>query len=80
MGVFHDGREASVPASTIFQPAKVALRPGFLAIFFMAVDQGGKSALALSREFRLPYATSWSGRIKFTARWPIAMPSIRERT
>lgn len=37
----------------------MALRIGFLAIFFMAVDKGGKSALTLRREFGLRYATAW---------------------
>ncbi len=31
----------------------------FLAIFLIAVDKGGKSALALSRELGLRYATAW---------------------
>ena len=35
------------------------LRVWFLAIFLIAVDKGGKSALALSRELGLWYATAW---------------------
>ena len=53
------GHQASLTAGTIFQHTKVALRIWFLAIFFMAVDKGGKSALALSRELGLQYATAW---------------------
>ncbi|MCL5065273.1 MAG: IS1595 family transposase [Firmicutes bacterium] len=53
------GHQASVPAGTIFERTKVALRVWFLAIFLIAVDKGGKSALALSRELGLPYVTTW---------------------
>ncbi len=51
--------QASVTAGTIFHRTKVALRLWFLAIFLIAVDKGGKSALALSRELGLPYVTAW---------------------
>lgn len=42
--------QASVTAETLFHRTKIAVRLWFLAIFFVAVDKGGKSALALSRE------------------------------
>lgn len=43
----------------IFHRTKVFLRVWFLAIFLIAVDRGEKSALALSRELGLRYATAW---------------------
>ncbi len=51
------GHQASVTAGTIFHRTKVALRIWFWAIFEMATDKGGKSALTLSRDFGLPYVT-----------------------
>jgi hypothetical protein len=48
----------SVTAGTIFHRTKVPLRVWFLAIFLMAVDKGGKSALAVSRKLGLRYATA----------------------
>ena len=53
------GHQASVTAGTIFHRTKVALRIWFWAIFEMATDKGGKSALTLSRDFGLPYVTVW---------------------
>ncbi len=53
------GHQASVTAGTIFQRTKVALRMWFWAIYWVAVDKGGKSALAMSRELGLPYVTVW---------------------
>ena len=53
------GHQASVTAGTIFHRTKVALRVWFMAIFHIAVDKRGKSALALSRELGLPYVTAW---------------------
>ena len=53
------GHQAAGTAGTIFQRTKVALRVWFWAIYRIAVDQGGKSALALSRELGLPYVTAW---------------------
>jgi len=53
------GHQASVTAGTIFERTKVALRVWFWAIYLIAVDKGGKSALALSRELGLPYVTAW---------------------
>ena len=53
------GHQDSITAGTIFHRTKVSLRVWFLAIFLMAVDKGGKSALALSRELGLRYATAW---------------------
>lgn len=51
--------QASVTAGTMFHRTKVALRTWFLAIYLMATDKRGKSALALHRELGLPYATAW---------------------
>ncbi len=44
------GHQGSITAATIFHRIKVSLRVLFLAIFLIAVDRGGKSALALSQE------------------------------
>ena len=51
--------QASVTAGTIFHRTKLALRVWFMAIFMIAVDKGGKSALTLSRELGIPYGTAW---------------------
>ena len=53
------GHQASVTAGTVFHRTKVSLRVWFMAIFLMAVDKGGKSAMALSRELGLRYDTAW---------------------
>jgi len=53
------GHQASVTAGTIFERTTVALRVWFWATYLIAVDKGGKSALALSRELGLPYVTAW---------------------
>jgi predicted RNA-binding Zn-ribbon protein involved in translation (DUF1610 family) len=53
------GHQASVTAATIFERTKVALRVWFWAIYLIAVDKRGKSALDLSRELGLPYVTAW---------------------
>lgn len=44
---------------TIFHRTKVPLSLRFLAVFLVAVDTGGMSALALSRELGLSYPTAW---------------------
>lgn len=51
--------QASVTAGTIFHRTKLALRVWFMAIFLIAVDKGGKSALTLSRELGIAYGTAW---------------------
>ncbi len=51
--------QVSLTAGTLFHRTKVPLRVWFFAIFLIAVDKGGKSALALSRELGLRYATAW---------------------
>jgi len=61
---------------TIFDGTKVPLRLGFLAIFLMAVDQGGKSSLALSRELGLRYATAW--RMHHTIPWAMTDRKARD--
>jgi hypothetical protein len=53
------GHQDSITAGTIFHRTKLPLRAWFLAIFLMAVDKGGKSALALSRELGLRYDAAW---------------------
>ncbi len=51
--------QASLTVGTIFHRTKVPLSLWFLAIFRVAVDKGGISALALSRELGLSYPTAW---------------------
>ncbi len=51
--------QTSVTAGTLFHRTKVALRVWFMAIFMVAVDKGGQSALTLSRELGLKYVTAW---------------------
>ncbi len=51
--------QASVAVGTIFHRTKVALSPWFLAIFLMADDKRGISALTLSRKLGLSYPTAW---------------------
>ena len=51
--------QASVTVGTIFHRTKVPLSLWFLAIFRTAVDKGGISALALSRELGVSYPTAW---------------------
>ncbi len=51
--------QVSVTAGTLFHRTKVSLRVWFMAIFLVAVDKEGKSALALSRELGLRYDTAW---------------------
>ncbi|PSR20611.1 MAG: IS1595 family transposase [Sulfobacillus acidophilus] len=53
------GHQDSITAGTIFHRTKVPLRVWFVAIFLIAVHKGGTSALALSRELGLRYATAW---------------------
>lgn len=52
-------RQASLTAGTIFHRTKVPLPVWFLAIYLVAVDKGGKSALALRRELGVAYRTAW---------------------
>jgi len=51
--------QASVTVGTIFHRTKVALSLWFLAIFLMADDKRGISALTLSRKLGLSYPTAW---------------------
>ncbi len=51
--------QSSVTAVAIFHRTKFPLRVRFLAIFVIAVDKSGKSALALSRELGLRYDAAW---------------------
>lgn len=51
--------QASVTVGTIFHRTKVPLSVWFLAIFLMAVDKGGISALSLSRQLGVSYPTAW---------------------
>ena len=51
--------QVSVTAGTLFHRTKVALPVWFLAIYRVAVDKGGVSALALSRELGVSYPTAW---------------------
>ena len=49
----------SLTAGTLFHHTKVALPIGFLAIYRVAVNKGGVSALALTRELGISYPTAW---------------------
>ena len=51
--------QASLTAGTIFHRTKLALPLWFLAIFLIAVDKRGMSALGLSRELGVAYPTAW---------------------
>ena len=51
--------QASVTVGTIFHRTKVSLSVWFLAIFLLAVDKRGISALTLSRKLGLSYPTAW---------------------
>ncbi len=53
------GRQESVTAGTIFHRTRTPLRKWFLAAWWMARDKRGVSALFLSRELELRYATAW---------------------
>lgn len=50
--------QPSVTVGSIFHRTKVALSLWFLAIFLIAIDKGGISALTLSRELGLSYPTA----------------------
>jgi len=53
------GRQESVTAGTIFHRTRTPLRTWFIAAWLMAKDKRGVSALFLSRELELRYATAW---------------------
>ncbi len=53
------GRQESVTAGTIFHRTRTPLRKWFMAAWWMARDKRGVSALYLSSELELRYATAW---------------------
>jgi transposase-like protein len=53
------GHQQSVTAGTTFHRTRTPLRKWFLAAWWMARDKRGVSALFLSRELELRYATAW---------------------
>lgn len=53
------GYQASVTAGTIFHRSHVPLRKWFLAIFLVAQEKRGVSALALSKHRGVHYTTAW---------------------
>src|SRR5271157_4495511 len=51
--------QASVTAGTVFHRPRTPLLVWFWAIFLVAIDKRGHSALQLSRELSLPYDRAW---------------------
>lgn len=51
--------QSSVTVGTIFQRAKVSLPIWFMAIYLVAVDKRGVTALTLARELGVSYRTVW---------------------
>ena len=51
--------QVSLTAGTLFHRTKVALPVWFLAIYRVAVDKGGVSAVELARELGVSYPTAW---------------------
>lgn len=52
-------RQVSVTAGTIFHRTRTPLQQWFWAIFLVACDKRGHSALQLSKELRMPYDRAW---------------------
>ena len=53
------GHQTSVTAGTVFQHSKLPLRYWFWAIFLVAQDKGGISALTLKRLLNISYRAAW---------------------
>lgn len=51
--------QVSVTAGTMFHRTRTPLRQWFWAIFLVAKDKRGHSALQLSKELNIPYARAW---------------------
>ena len=56
--------QTSLTAGTIFAGTKLPLTAWFLAIYRLTQDKKGVSAMALSRELGVKYATAWSMKHK----------------
>lgn len=54
------GRQTSITANTIFQDARIPLTVWFLAIYLVANDKGGISALRLGKELGVNEKTAYS--------------------
>lgn len=52
-------RQTSITSGTIFHRSHLQLRLWFLLIYFVAHDKGGASALRLSKQLGMHYATTW---------------------
>ncbi len=52
--------QASVTAGTIFHKTRTPLVKWFWAIWLVAQDKGGVSAMRLSKQLELGYRTAWS--------------------
>ena len=55
----HCNHQASVTSGTVMDKTRVPLRKWFWAMFLMSHDKRGCSAMQISRELDLPYATAW---------------------
>jgi transposase-like protein len=51
--------QVSITAGTMFHRTRTPLRQWFWAIFLVAKDKRGHSALQLSKELNIPYARAW---------------------
>lgn len=52
-------RQTSITSGTIFHGSHLALKLWFLLIYLVAHDKGGASALRLSKQLGMHYATTW---------------------
>jgi transposase-like protein len=52
-------RQTSITSGTIFHGSKIRLTDWFLAIYLVAQDKGGSSALRLSKHLNMHYPTAW---------------------
>lgn len=52
-------RQTSITSNTLFHRSHVSLTQWFLIIYFVAHDKGGTSALKLSKQLGMHYATVW---------------------
>lgn len=52
-------RHTSITSGTIFHGSHLSLKLWFLLIYFVAHDKGGASAMRLSKQLGMHYATTW---------------------
>lgn len=52
-------RQTSITSGTIFHGSKILLTDWFLAIYLVAQDKGGASAMRLSEQLDMHYPTAW---------------------